>query len=513
MKRFGLALGLFCALIALFVSGCGGGGGSHGSLSGTVTDVAGNLIPGATISVDGNVVTRSLMNGTYKIPSVEPGTHNITAQAMIDGRQWVGNQVLDVYNDGPTMNMNLVMGAFNTLGDISGSVTDLSNNPLSGVRVVAVARYPQDRTADEASVISKVAVTDSHGAYTIHDLPATIKVDGVNEDIIYDVIASSAGQSGQPGGFENVTKSTKIVADAIKTLNYKLEASTTLTPPVPDGWTAADAIYVISYTVPSSITTRAASSAYDAVKSCISNKSAKAIAFKQKQISRSAPVGAVIENDVIWYSIWNGEFGIDPPTNLAGFAIYRNTTSQFNRNDQYRIDFFRDPSISSYADTSDQLTSGFTYWYGVTAVGTSYLDQYDRFNPDAESSMCHPASVTPLGKLISVLPAKNATISASNANFSWSSVAGAHSYKVYVYSDYPVLDALFTPQGDPARPDHLPSWGESDAVTGTSVSFDDPDFDLVSGHTYWWVVMASNDSEFDYGNAFAISELRSFTVR
>jgi hypothetical protein len=515
MKRVGLLLGL-CVVIALTISGCGGGGGNRGSLSGTVTDVAGNLVPGANILVDGRSTTKSLMNGTYKIPSLSPGSHNIEAQATIDGKTWVGTRALDVYNDGPTMNMNIIMGAYNTLGDIKGSVTDLSNHPLSGARVIAVARYPQPESgtpADEASVVSKVAITDGNGAYEILDLPDSIMVNGEEEELIYDVIASYAWESGQPGGFENVVQTATVGGNMETTLNFKLEASTIVTPPVPAAWTDPDAIYVISYTVPKAITSRATANAYDAVKSCISEKSSKAIAYKRKHNTRSAPAGTVIENNVIWYSIWNAEYDIDPPSNLAGFAIYRSSTSDMDRSDRYRIDFFRDPSIVSYADTSGQLSAGITYWYGVTAIGTSYLDQYDRFNPDAESELCYPASVTPLGKLTAVLPANNAQVSRSNANFQWSRASGARSYRVYIYNDYPILDGMFTPQGDPARPDHLPGWGQSDVVTGTSVLFDDPDFSLESGHTYWWVVLASDANNFEDGNAFAISELRSFTVR
>ncbi|MEN6372658.1 MAG: carboxypeptidase-like regulatory domain-containing protein [Armatimonadota bacterium] len=510
MKRIFLPLVLL-PVIALFISGCGGSGGSKSSLSGSVTDVAGNYIPGATISIDSREVTKSLMNGTYKVTGLSYGEVNVEASAVIDGKKWTGTRAVDVYADGPTQNMNIVIGPWDELGDVKGAVTDVDNDPLPNARVIAVARYPQDRAVDEASVISKVAVTDRYGRYVIDNLPASITVGGKKEELVYDVIASFAGKSGQPGGFENVTKTATVGADMVTTLNFKLEASDVITPPTPAGWTSEGAIYVISYTLPTSITSRAEVSAYDAIKSCISEKSRKAVAFKNKIARRSPPSGTLIENDVIWYSIWNGQYGIDVPSNLAGFSIYRSQTSNIEVSDHYLLDFIRDPSIVTYTDTSSSLTAGNTYWYGVTSVSTSYLDAYNNFNSDAESDMSYPASVTPLGKLTVQLPPDNAKVNTGSPTFKWVPLNRARSYKVFVYEGYPILDALFTPQGDTERPDHLPAWGESDVVTGSTVTFSDPDFSLVAGHTYYWVVMASDSSDFDQGDAFAISELRSFT--
>ncbi|MEN6521241.1 MAG: carboxypeptidase-like regulatory domain-containing protein [Armatimonadota bacterium] len=511
MKRILLPIILF-TVVALFLSGCGGSGGNKEiSLSGSVTDVAGNYIPGATISIDGRDATKSLMNGAYKVTGLSSGEVNVEASAVIDGKEWTGTRAVDVYADGPTQNMNIVIGPWDELGDIKGAVTDTGNDPLSSVRVIAVARYPQDKAANEASVISKVAITDKDGAYVIDNLPSSITVDGKKEELVYDVIASFAGKSGQPGGFENVTKTATVGADMVTTLNFKLEASDEITPPTPTGWTSEGAIYVISYTLPTSITSRAEMSAYDALKSCISERSSKAVALKNKTARRSPPSGTLIENDVVWYSIWNGQYGIDIPSNLAGFSIYRAQTSNIDTTDNYLLDFVRDPAIVTYSDTSSSLTAGMTYWYGVTSVSTSYLDANDNFNPDAESDMSYPASVTPLGKLTVQSPPDKAKVSTATPTFTWVSLSGARSYKVFIYEGYPILDSLFTPQGDAQRPDHLPVWGESDVVTGTSVTFSDSDFSLVKGQTYYWVVMSSDKTDFDQGDAFAISELRSFT--
>jgi hypothetical protein len=513
MKWTPLALSLLLAGL-LILAGCGGGGNPR-ALSGTVTDVAGNLVPGADIFVDdsSHKATTSLMSGSYKIAGLASGPHNIEAIAVIDGKEWVGTRAVDVFGDGPTMNINILIGPWDELGDIEGTVTDLSNNPLPNARVIASARYPQDRAADEASVISKVAVTNSAGHYELLDLPASITVNAVKVEIVYDVTASSVGLSGQPRGFQNVTKTATVGGGMVTPLDFKLESSTNILPEVPPDWTSSGAVEVISYTVPTEITTRAAESAYDAVKSCISEKTRKAIALKRRIARKSPPAGTLIENNVIWYFTWLDYFGSVIPDNLAGFAIYRGPTSQLEPTGRFRIDFFRDPAIVTYSDTSRDLTAGLTYWYGVTAISTSYLDANNQFNPLAESEMSYPAPVTPIGKLLAVSPGDVGYVYVSNPVFSWMPAAHAASYKVFIYETYPVVDAMFTPQGDPERPDHLPAWGESDAVTGTSVVFSDPNFTLVAGHTYWWVAMASNDSIFDNGNAYSISELRSFVAR
>lgn len=512
MKRIILGFAVL-SIIALFIAGCGGGGNVK-ALSGTITDIAANPVPGAEIWLDGRKVTTSLMNGTYKISSLGSGPHNIEAKAMVDGRLWVGTRAVNVFNDGPTMNMNVVIGKWDDLGDLEGTVTDASGNPVPNARVIAVARYPQDVPADQASVISKFAITNNSGAYQILDMPSSIsKGDGSTETIIYDVIASSAGLSGQPRGFDNTTKTATLNGGWVTRVDFALLSSSQVVPSVPTGWTSSGAIYVTSFTVPTSITTRSAQSAYDAVKASISEKTQKAIAFKLKTSGRSAPNGALIENDVTWYSIWNGFYGINVPSNLAGFSIYRGNTSALQQTGQYRIDFFRDPAIVSYSDTSRELTPGNTYWYGVAPVSTSYLDQYDKFNPDSEAAMSYTEAVTPLGKLTSVSPANGTQMNANTDEFSWNPLSGARSYRVFIYESYPVIDTTGMDLNDPNRPLHLPYWGQSATSTGWSVIFSDPNFSLTPGNTYWWVVIASNDSDFDYGNAFAISELRSFTAR
>jgi len=514
MKKI-LVYSTVLVIASLVVAGCGGGRGSNRALSGTVTDIAGNLVPGAEIFVDdqSRAATTSLMNGTYKIPDLSAGEHNVEAVAFVAGKRWMGTRVVNVYADGPTQNMNLVIGPFDEVGTIQGSVTDLSNNPLPNARVIAVARYPQDRPADEASVISKVAITDRNGEYVLTDMPATISVNQVKQDIIYDVIASFAGASGQPRGFENQTKTATVAPGAVTFVNFTLQSSTNELPPVPPGWTDPGAIDVIAYTVPEVITTRAKADAYDAVKSCISEKSRKVVALRRRIAKRSPPLGTLIEDNVIWYYIWTSYFGIDVPNNLAGFTIYRGTTPNLEKTDRFRLDFFRDPAIVTYADASRELSARVTYWYGVTSVSTSYLDANDRFNPLAESEMSAVASVTPLDQLRVFLPADGGEVSVTHAMFSWSPVFGARSYRVFIYDDYPVVDSMFTPQGDPERPDHLPAWGQSAVTADTSVIFSDPNFTLQPGHTYWWVAMAADDDDFDAATAYAISELRSFTAR
>lgn len=524
MTRLTISL-VILASLCTFLSGCGGSGGTTSAtqplaLSGSVTDVAGNLVPGAEIRVDRQLVTKSLMNGTYRVGvnDAASGPHNVEATAVIDGVTWNGSLAVNVYSSGPAQNMNIVIGRWNSLGGIRGRVTDASGRAIPDARVFAIARFPGTQAATDASVISKAAVSDQAGNYDIQDMPVSVTVGGSPQSISYDISASSVGATGQSTGFKNsTTHNVGLTANSSVTANFTLEVATNIVPSVPPGWTASGALAAMSYTVANSIVSRADQSAYDAVKASISPRSSKFIAARRRTVGRSAPDGSLIENDISWQYTWTNYFGSTIPVNLAGFSIYRATSRPAAQKQSDLLDFSRDPSLVTYADPSDVLTPGVTYYYAVSAVSTSYLDASDQFNPAAESALCYGASVTPLSKLAVLSPASGASQNGS-PTFSWQPLSGAGSYRVYIYQDYPIFDALFTPQGDPNRPDHLPAWEMSEDVRASSVTYSantfvDRSFSLVPGHTYYWVVIASDASNFVDGSAYAISELRYFTVR
>ena len=74
-----------CALLMIIAASAGVMAQNRGSISGTVTDPNGALVPGATISVKGEAgqqftgVTNE--DGVYRIPAVENGLYTVTISA------------------------------------------------------------------------------------------------------------------------------------------------------------------------------------------------------------------------------------------------------------------------------------------------------------------------------------------------------------------------------------------------------------------------------------------------
>jgi len=63
------------------------GGGSTATLSGTVTDASGAIIPGATVAIKNNATATeysavSSENGTFSVPALNPGSYTVTVTLM-----------------------------------------------------------------------------------------------------------------------------------------------------------------------------------------------------------------------------------------------------------------------------------------------------------------------------------------------------------------------------------------------------------------------------------------------
>ncbi len=163
-----------------------------------------------------------------------------------------------------------------------------------------------------------------------------------------------------------------------------------------------------------------------------------------------------------------------------------------------------------------ELTPNQDYYYAVSAVDVEFLDQFNRPDPAAESPMSNTLSVTPLGQLQSISPGQGTSVS-GNPTFTWLLLSGAVSYSVYVYDEFPTLplDPSFDYGSDPiVLQGAFPIWpSQSDPQESTvgagedSIGYSGPPLDV--GETYYWVVLAQDDS----GTAFSYSQLRSFTAR
>lgn len=72
---------------------------ASGTISGTVTDAGGSLIPGANVflqNVDTGVTTRTVSNrsGFFNFAAVAPGTYNLTIQAR-GFEKWVASGIAE----------------------------------------------------------------------------------------------------------------------------------------------------------------------------------------------------------------------------------------------------------------------------------------------------------------------------------------------------------------------------------------------------------------------------------
>ncbi|WP_239618641.1 glycosyl hydrolase 53 family protein [Cohnella mopanensis] len=132
-----------------------------GAISGTVTDTSGNLMPGATISVETSektYETLSQADGTYLLNDL-PIANGYTVKATVVGYQEGSATAIDVPSyGGTTTGVNLTV-ALNS-GTIAGAVIDHESVPVAGANVNVIA-----------SGKSYSAVTDASGGYSIYHVP------------------------------------------------------------------------------------------------------------------------------------------------------------------------------------------------------------------------------------------------------------------------------------------------------------------------------------------------------
>ncbi|MBZ5562039.1 MAG: carboxypeptidase-like regulatory domain-containing protein [Acidobacteriia bacterium] len=88
MSQFGISLIIQCALLACFMAGVcfdAAGQSDRGAIGGTILDISGAVVPGATITATGvetGIIyrTASTSEGVYRIPNMQVGAYNITVE-------------------------------------------------------------------------------------------------------------------------------------------------------------------------------------------------------------------------------------------------------------------------------------------------------------------------------------------------------------------------------------------------------------------------------------------------
>jgi hypothetical protein len=513
-ESMGRALVSILLLLALgsLIAGCGGGGshtgnpnpnpnpnGSNTLLSGTVTDVNGSPIVGANVTFNGQTVT-STQFGTYTIPNVVvPAGQTslvgaVQATKTINGASWSGQNIVEALSGEPdTSNVHIVMSPSASQNAITGTVTDTSGHVLRGARVFAsIGPFTGTGGGQFFSNLSSIGTTtDQNGTYTLAQLPP-----GSN----YTVTASFAGFLNQT--FSNISVNAPPAAVTVQPFQLATSSSSP-TPPIVTGLSA---LAVTSPAVPTrSAGGTSSSRGLNAIKAWIFAKkglsrhhaaASKSVTLKKKP-TRDTPAGSIIEADLFW--------DYENINNLFGYEVAQATN--LNPPNFISIALIRDPLADRFSDVDLGLTPDITYYYSIARLDTI---NFPSGNINAgEGPPTDAVAIQPLGPINLVSPASGAVTATKTPLLTWTAVNRATLYQVLVYDRFPDLQSdTDTVNGvqpiwpvDPRVPN--PSQVMAPA---TSQTYQGPA--LVSGHTYFWAVLAQDDA----GSAFSVSPIQSFVA-
>jgi hypothetical protein len=318
--------GVFAFLCAVILAGCGENG-KVGIVSGTITDVDGNPVADAEVFAANaiNSRTRSLHNGTYYLTNVPDRFTIIRARAVINGVEYTGQNVAQVFENEQSKNVNIMIAPASRQGAVEGFVRDALGRGIEGARVFV-----------GGALSSALAVTDRRGFYRIAGLPAGYE---------YPIVASAPD-------YENDKRTVSIVAGETALVSFTLNSSRNQPVQPPLNLTAT------AWTLPRVLTaTRSARerNAYNAIRALFDDKP------RPRRTVVSRAVGDYwIEIDLSW------EY--QEQLSLLGYGIYRGRTiDELNRN---AIAFLRDPLADFFADLDPALQPNVTYYYEMVALNT-----------------------------------------------------------------------------------------------------------------------------------------------
>jgi hypothetical protein len=199
----------------------------------------------------------------------------------------------------------------------------------------------------------------------------------------------------------------------------------------------------------------------------------------------------VIETDLFWdYKSWD---------DLLGYAVKRGTSSPPSA----VTAVLRDPLAASYFDVDAALTPDTTYYYTIHSLDTIDFPANGTVGPAGDI-----VEVSPLQPVQATAPAQGASVT-GDPELRWTSVSGANAYQVIVWDRFPDLQNSADPNGAvPIWPADLNNPGASKVMPPqTSVTYSGPY--LQAGHTYYWLVVASDLGEY----SLSVTPLRRFVAR
>lgn len=445
--------GVFAFLCAVILTGCGENG-KVGIVSGTITDVDGNPVADAEVFAANavNSRTRSLHNGTYYLTNVPDRFTIIRARAVINGIEYTGQNVAQVFENEQSKNVNIMIAPASRQGAVEGFVRDALGRAIEGARVFA-----------GGALSSAFAVTDRRGFYRIAGLPAGYE---------YPIVASAPD-------YENDRRTVTIVAGETALLSFTLNDSRNRPVQAPLNLTAT------AWTMPRVLTaTRSAPrerDAYNAIRALFDDKP------RPRRTVASRAVGDYwIEIDLSW--------DYEEQLSLLGYGIYRGRTiDELNRN---AIAFLRDPLADFFADLDPALQPNVTYYYEMVALNTDYLNDL----PGTVSGRSNRVSARPFTPIAITRPFPNELV--DGLVLQWTPVPNADYYLVLIYDRFPDYQVA------PYFPTDLNNPGAAKVFApATSLVYTGPP--LVSGRTYYTVVLAFTNDR----NTRAISQIVPFQAR
>ena len=491
-----LAAGVFGAAL---LAGCGGGGGSNGNpggggttgtgttgtgttgtgttgtgtgggiqnadVTGKITDVQGNGVPGATIIPDtGGTTAVSLSQGGYRLNNLTGNVvHRLTASVQQGSAQYTGSTQVLTQGGFLVSNANIVISPTNLQATVSGKVLNASGSPLPGVQVSLA--LPNGSPAQVGNYSSLIAFTDVNGNYTILNIPSDKPSGGALT--ISASIPKAQNQTFtlgtlQPGGSYSQ--------------NFTLNASagTALAVPTVLSVTAAtEPTDSQSGRALSAHAAGGAGSVYDQLRRRLSPAYARTAdrtaATGKRRISHAFGDYA-IETDLA--------FNPPPTGSILGYNVYRTlgtTTSVLPTQSAQPYDLLLDPLANYYTDVTFSTNAS------TTVAGSQYNFALSALNTDSqETGLSAVFSVTPLGLLTLTAPTVGQTYVGSAA-LAWNPVSGAQRYVVFVYDQYPAVSispVFVSPTGTTA----IAAGTTTYTITG-----------LPPGHDYYVIVVGESD--------------------
>jgi hypothetical protein len=445
--------GVFAFLCAVMLAGCGENG-KVGIVSGTITDVDDNPVADAEVFAANavNSRTRSLYNGTYYLTNVPDRFTIIRARAVINGVEYTGQNVAQVFENEQSKNVNIMIAPASRQGAVEGFVRDALGRGIEGARVFA-----------GGALSSALAVTDRRGFYRIAGLPAGYE---------YPIVASAPD-------YENDKRTVSIVARETALVSFTLNDSRNRPVQAPINLSAT------AWTMPRVLTaTRSAPrerDAYNAIRALFDDKP------RPRRTVASRAVGDYwIEIDLSWK--------YQEQLSLLGYGIYRGRTiDELNRN---AIAFLRDPLANFFADLDPALQPNVTYFYEMVALNTDYLNDL----PGTVSGRSNRVSARPFTPIAITRPFPNELV--DGLIVQWTPVLNADYYLVLIYDRFPDYQVA------PYFPTDLNNPGAAKVLApATSLVYTGPP--LVSGRTYYAVVLAFTNDR----STHAISQIVPFQAR